>query len=185
MIMHKRVSEALAVIAAGSLGLSAFILPPQARSQETKQLCEVAMLNAKKRIEQGRDISVTTDITNGSDKYSNHPDGRPAIIVIWLDFPGSYGYRGVGSADDGVGSADDAVSVMESPRVQRAIASEIIKSCNSVGAVTFILKQQPPWATTVGLMRDCSIQKFECLLPDELPNDSSLPLRWGKELCSI
>jgi hypothetical protein len=178
MIMHKRLSEALAVIAAGSLGLSAFILPPQARSQETKQLCEVAMLNAKKRIEQGRDISVTTDITNGSEKYPDHPDGRPAIIVIWLDFPGSYGYRGVGSADD-------AVSVMESPVFQRAIASEIIKSCNSVGAVTFIFKQQPPWATTVGLITDGSIQKFECLLPDELPNDSSLPLRWGKELCSI
>jgi len=178
--MHKHSINALIFITAVSLGLSTFILPLQARSQETIQSCEVAMLNAKKRIEQGRAITVQTDITDGSEEYLDHPNGRPIIILVFLDFPGSFGYRGY---DDG--SVDDAVSVMESPVFQRAIASEIIKSCNSVGAVTFLLNQQPPWATTTGLMRDGSIQNFECLFPDELPDDGSLFLPWGQELCSI
>ena len=78
--MQKRLIDALAVIAAGSLSLSAFILPPQAKSQETGQPCEVAMLNAKKRIEQGRDITVMTNIEDGSKLYPDHPDGRPTII---------------------------------------------------------------------------------------------------------
>ncbi|HAX89687.1 MAG TPA: hypothetical protein DCY91_26375 [Cyanobacteria bacterium UBA11370] len=179
--MNKHFINALAVITAGSFGLSASILPPQARSQETTQSCEIGLLNSKNRIEQGRDITVTIDIIDGSEKYPDYPNGRPTIIFLFLDFPGSYGYRGYDSG----GSVDDAVSVMESPVFQRAIASEIINSCNSVGAVTFVLKGQPPWATTTGLMRDGSIQNFECLLPDELPDDDSPFLPWGQELCSI
>jgi hypothetical protein len=180
MIMHKHLINAFAVITAGSLGLSAFILPPQARSQETTQSCEIALSNAKNRIEQGRDITVEINIKDSSEEYPDHPDGRPRIIFLFLDFPGSDRY-----GNDGGGSADDAVSVMESPVFQRAIASEIIKSCNSVGAVTFFLNQQPAWATTVGLMRDGNIQNFKCLFPDELPDNSNLPLPWGQELCSI
>ncbi|NEP13421.1 MAG: hypothetical protein F6K14_25085 [Symploca sp. SIO2C1] len=116
--MHKRLINTLAMmIAAGSLSLSAFTLPPQARSQETPQPCEIALLNAENRIEQGRDIIVEIDIRDGSERYPDHPDGRPTIILLGLD-----------------GNAAD--SVMVSPVFQKAIASEIINSCNSVGAVT-------------------------------------------------
>lgn len=166
IIMHKRLNETLAVITAGSLGLSAFILSPSARSQETGQPCEVALLNAKKRIEQGRDIAVKTTITDGtradgSKRYSDHPDGRPTII--WLEVDGS--------------AAD---SVMVSSVFQKAIASEIIKSCNSVGAVTFI-RYRTGWSSTVGLMKDGSIQNFECLEHDPEKFRPS----WGQEFCSV
>jgi hypothetical protein len=168
MIMHKCLIIVLAVIAAGSgsLGLSAFILPPQARSQETGQSCEVAMLNAKKRIEQGRDITVITTITDGtlfdgSKRYPDHPDGRPTII--WLEVDGN--------------AAD---SVMESLVFQKAIASQIIKSCNSVGAVTFI-RYQTGWSSTVGLMRDGSIQNFECIDHDPEKGSPS----WGQNWCDV
>lgn len=161
MIMHKRLIEALAIIAAGSLGLSAFILPAKVRSKETEKSCEVVILNAKKHIKQGRNITVITNIKDGSELYPDHPDGRPNIIWIEVD-----------------GSAAD--SIMESPVLQKAIASEIIKSCNSVGAVTFI-RYQTGWAYTVGLMRDGSIQNFECL--DHVPEKFSPS--WGQEFCSL
>jgi len=164
--MHKRLINALIFIAAGSLGLSALILPLPARSQETIQSCEVALLNAKNRIEQERDIIVIMTITDGtlsdgSKIYPDHPDGRPTII--WLEVDGSA-----------------ANSVMESPVFQRAIASEIIKSCNSVGAVTFI-RYQTGWASTVGLIRDGSIQNFECVDYDPERGAPS----WGQERCDL
>ena len=161
MIIHKRLSEALAMIAAGSLGLSTVIGPPQARSQETTQSCEIALLHAKKRIEQGRDITVITNIKDGSELYSDHPDSRPKII--WLEVDGN--------------AAD---SVMESPVLQKAIASQIIKSCNRVGAVTFI-RYQTGWSSTVGLMRDGSIQNFECIEHDPEKGSPS----WGQNWCEL
>jgi hypothetical protein len=146
--------------------VSIFILPSKAISQETKQSCEVALLNAKRRIEQGRNITVITTVTDGtlsdgSKRYPDHPDGRPTII--WLEVNGS--------------AAD---SVMASPVFQRAIASEIIKSCNSVGAVTFI-RYQTGWISTVGLMRDGSIQNFECVDYDPERGNPS----WGQERCDL
>lgn len=161
MIMQKRLIDALAVIAAGSLSLSASILPPQARSQATGKSCEAVILNAKKRIEQGRDITVMTNIEDGSELYPDHPDDRPTIIKIIVN-----------------GRAAD--SVMESPVFQKALASEIIKSCNSVGAVTFI-RYQTGWSSTVGLMRDGSIQNFECIDHDPEKGSPS----WGQNWCDV
>jgi hypothetical protein len=159
--MPKHLINAFAVITAGFLGLSAFILPSQARSQETTQSCEIALSNAKNRIEQERDITVEIDIKDSSEEYPDHPDGRPTII--WFEVEGNA-----------------AESVMESPVFQRAIASEIIKSCNYVGAVTFGRKWTG-WISTVGLMRDGSIQNFECLEHDPRLGSPS----WGQEWCSI
>jgi hypothetical protein len=161
MIMHKTLINSLAVIAAGSLCLSAFILPPQARSQETGKSCEGVILNAKKRIEEGREITVTANIENGSELYPDHPDDRPTIIKIIVN-----------------GRAAD--SVMESPVFQKAIASEIIKSCNSVGAVTFGLYRSG-WTSTVGLMKDGSIQNFECIDHDPEKGRPS----WGQNWCDV
>ena len=161
MIRHKRLIEALAVIAAGSLGLFASILPPQARSQETGKSCEAVILNAKKRIEQGREITVMTNIEDGSELYPDHPDDRPTIIKIIVN-----------------GCAAD--SVMESPVFQKAIASEIIKSCNCVGAVTFGLYGSG-WTSMMGLMRDGTIQNFECIDHDPEKGSPS----WGQNWCDV
>jgi hypothetical protein len=166
MILHKTIIKVLAIITTGFLDIFTFTLTPKAISQETIQPCEVAMLNATKRIKQGRDITVITTVTDGtlsdgSKRYPDHPDGRPTII--WLEVDGS--------------AAD---SVMASPVFQRAIASEIIKSCNSVGAVTFI-RYQTGWASTVGLMRDGSIQNFECVNHDPGRGSPS----WGQDWCDI
>jgi len=165
---HKHLINAFAVITAGSLNLSAFILPSQARSQGTPQPCEIALLNAENRIEQGRDIIVEIDIRDGSEGYPDHPDGRPTIIWIAVD-----------------GSAAD--SVMVSPVFQQAIASEIIKSCNSVGAVAFN-RSQTGWSSRVGLMRDGNIQHFECA--EDHIEDYNIPfpseaVRWGLQWCTL
>ncbi|MBD1936745.1 hypothetical protein [Microcoleus sp. FACHB-68] len=159
--MHKYLIEALAVITAGTLGLSALILPSPARSQETKESCELGILNAKNRIEEGRDITVITNVIDASKKYPDHPDNRPRIVMIAVD-----------------GIAAD--SIMVSPVFRRAITSEIIKSCNSVGAVTFN-RYQTSWLITVGLMKDGSIQNFQCLLKDRRTARPS----WGEEWCDI
>ena len=156
--MHKPFTEALAVITIGTLGLSAFVLPPQARSEERKS-CEVAIVDARERLEKGRDITVMTDIVDRSEAYSDSPDGRPLIVDIVVD-----------------GSAAD--SVMNSPVLQKALTSEIIKSCDSVGAVTFA-RYQSGWTSTIGLMAGGNIQQFECVEPGQ--DDPS----WGQEYCGL
>jgi hypothetical protein len=163
MIRHKHLSKAFAVIATGSLGLSAFILPLQVRSEETGKSCEIVIMNAKKRIEQEREITVMTNVIDGSEKYPSHPLDRPTIINVLVE-----------------GSAAD--SIMVSPVFQKAVASEIIKSCTSVGAVTFG-RYQTGWTSTVGLIREGSIQHFECLDDYDERGPSQVP--WGQEWCSL
>ncbi len=70
---------------------------------------------------------------------------------------------------------------MESPVFQRAIASQIINSCNSVGAVSFG-RYQTGWIDTIGLMRDGTIQKFECA-EDHIEDYNPETLRWGQQWC--
>lgn len=161
LIMHKYLIEALAVIIASTLVLSTLILPLPARSQETIKSCELVIQNAKKRIEQGRRITVTTNIIDVSKKYPDHPNDRPTIVMIAVDGQAAY-------------------AMMVSPVFRRAIASEIIKSCNSVGAVTFN-RSQSAWLVTVGLMKDGSIENFECILQDRQKD----PPSWGQEWCEI
>lgn len=159
--MHKHRIAALAVTVAGSFGLPAFVLPPQAQalSQQTNKPCEVAIVNARERIEKGRRITVTTDIADRSEIYSNPPNGRPLLVTIIVD-------------------GDAADSVMSSPVFQKAIASEIIKSCGSIGAVTFG-RQETDWSITFGIMSGGTIKSFECIDPD--PEVNKIP--WGQQVC--
>src|SRR5919202_4018893 len=131
------ISNTLVCITAGTLGLSALVFPSQVRSES----CEASIRGAKERIERGRNITVMSDTVDGSQTYPNHPNGRPRIVT----------FRFQGKAAD---------SVMESPAFQKAIASESIKSCGSVGAVTFG-RNQTDWSITLGLMSNGSIEKFE------------------------
>ncbi len=157
--MQKFFANAIVFLAAGSLNLSAFALPPQAKSEQTRKSCETAVADSKVRIEKGKDITVTTDIASRSETYPNHPSGRPLFVTIIVD-----------------GNAAD--SVMLSPAFQKAIASEIIESCGSVGAVTFG-KQATDWSITLGVMSDGRIEGFKCIDPD--PEVDRIP--WGQQIC--
>jgi hypothetical protein len=158
-MMQKFFANTVIFIAVGSLGLSASVLPSQAQSEQTRKSCETAIVDGKGRIERGRDITVRTDITDWSEIYSNPPNGRPLSVTI------------------GVGG-DAASSVMESPVFQKAIASDIIKYCSSVGSVTFHMRESD-WAVTSGIMPDGTIQDFECT--DPAP-EGQKP-RWGQQSC--
>lgn len=163
MIRYQRLSQSLAAIVAGSFGLSAFILPLQVRSEETGKSCEVVLMNAKKRIEQEKEITVMTNVIDSSERYPAHPPGRPTMIMVVVD-------------------GREADSIMVSPVFQKAIASEIIQSCTSVGAVTFG-QYQTGWTSTVGLMAEGSIQHFECL--DDYGEQGPSQVSWGQEWCSL
>lgn len=157
--MQKFLANAIVFITAGSLSLSGVVSALQAKSQEIESACQAAIRAAGRRIEQGRSITVMTDTVDQSELYPNHPDGRPLIVEIVVD-----------------GNAAD--SVMLSSVFQKAIASEIIKSCDSVGGVIFG-RRETDWYFTLGLMPNGAIQFFECIDPDPERND----LTWGQQVC--
>jgi hypothetical protein len=159
-MMQKFLANVIIVIAAGSLGLSAVVLPSSVRSEPKRQTCEAAIGNGRERITAGRSITIVrTSIVDGSQDYSDHPDDRPQIVQFRLD-----------------GKAAD--SVMESPVFQKAIALKIINSCGSVGAVIFE-RDRTDWSTTFGLMPNGTIKQFECVDPDPERNKIS----WGQQVC--
>ncbi len=159
-MMQKFLANAIVVIAAGSLSLSVVGLPTQVRSESKGQICEAAIANGRERITTGRSVRiVSSNIEDGSQIYPDHPDGRPQIVQFRLD-----------------GEAAD--SVMNSPVFKKAIASEIINSCGSVGAVIFG-RDQTDWYSTFGLMPSGTIKQFECVDPDPERNNSS----WGQQVC--
>jgi hypothetical protein len=157
-MMQKFLTNAI-VITAVSLSLSGFALPPQAKSEPTRKSCETAIADGRGRIEKGRDITATTDIEDHSEIYPNHPNGRPLFVTIIVD-----------------GNAAD--SVMSSPVFQKAITSEIIKSCDSVGAVRFG-RQATDWSITFGMMSGGTIESFECIDP----NPEVDTISWGQQVC--
>jgi hypothetical protein len=159
-MMQKFLANAIVVIAAGSLSLSAIGLPSQVRSEPKRQTCEAAIANGRERITTGRSVTIASfNILDDSQTYPDHPDGRPQIVRIRLD-----------------GKAAD--EVMNSPVFQKAIASEIINSCGSVGAVNF-QRNQTDWSSTFGLMPNGTIKQFECVEPGPGRNRVS----WGQESC--
>ncbi len=159
--MQENLTKTVLIIATVFFGVSALVLPPQAKSEETGKSCQVAMSAAKERIEQGRNITVKIDATDNSKAYPDYPKGRSERARVGL-----------------IGR--DADSVMSSPVFQKAIATEIIRSCNSIGAVSFN-KYQTGWTSTIGLMSDGTIQSFKCYEADE----GTPRLSWGLEYCEL
>jgi len=158
-MMQKFLANTIVIVTTGVLGLSAFALPQQAKSEQTRKSCEVAIANAKERITTGRNITFSSSIVDDAQTYPDHPDNRPQIVQIRLD-----------------GQAAD--SVMESPVFQKAIASKIINSCTTVGAVIFA-RQKTDWSSTFGLMSSGTIKQFQCVDPDPEGNKPS----WGQTVC--
>jgi short subunit dehydrogenase-like uncharacterized protein len=163
--MQKSFTKTVLIIATGFLGFFPLVLPLEAKSQETGKSCEAAMNAAKERIERGRNITVKISVRDNSRAYSDHPSGRPDDVGLIL----------VGSI---IGS--DADSVMASPVFQKAIATEIIRSCNSIGSVTFN-KNLTGWTSTIGLMSDGTIQLFKCYEYDQ----GRSRLSWGLQNCDL
>jgi hypothetical protein len=129
-----------------------------AESERTENSCKVAMNTAKERIKRGRDLRIVS--FENVDAPPDHPNGRPLILQIVLE-----------------GKA--AESVMSSPVFQKALASEIIRSCNSVSAVNFGMYRSG-WGSMTGLMPDRTIQPFQCLEPG-----SELKVSWGQQVCGL
>lgn len=137
-----------------------FSSPVWAGSEKAEASCEAAITNAKERIVRGRNLTVVkVNSRDNSKNYLNPPASRPLIMSIYL-------------------SGRATASVMNSPVFQKAIASDIIKSCTSVGAVAFVM-DQTDWVSLVGLMPDGTIQQFECVSPD---GEGGKP-QWGKYYC--
>ncbi len=157
-MMQKFFVNTIVFFAAGSLGLSAFALSPQVKSEQTRKSCETAIADGRGRIEKGRDITVRTDIQDLSKLYSNPPSGRPLSVIITV-------------------GGNAAGSVMQSPVFQKAIVSEIIKSCDSVGAVDFG-KYKTDWSFTFGLMPSGTIERFKCIDAPQVNRIS-----WGQQVC--
>lgn len=146
------------LLALSSSMANLFCSPAQAENEQDSSACEAAITSAKERIFRGRNITAVK--VNASDhNYLNPPASRPLIIHLSL-------------------SGEATPSVMESPVFQKAIASEIIKSCTSVGAVAFS-QAQTDWVSQVGLMPNGTIQQFECVTP----NGENRALPWGKYPC--
>jgi hypothetical protein len=158
-MMQKFLANTVVIVATGALGLSTFALPEQVKSEQTRKSCEVAIATAKKRITTGRSITISSNVVDGAQTYADHPDNRPQIVQIRLD-------------------GQSADSVMESPVFQKAIASKIINSCSTVGAVIFA-RQQTDWSSTFGLMSSGTIKQFQCVDPDPEGNKPS----WGQTVC--
>ena len=137
-----------------------FSSPAWAGSEKAEASCEAVIRNAKERIVRGRNITIVdVNFRDNSSNYLNPPANRPLIVTITLN---------------GIATA----SVMESPVFQKAIASDILKSCSSVAAVDFG-KYKTDWSSKVGLMTNGTIQKFECVTPSR----ESGKLPWGQYYC--
>ena len=137
-----------------------FSSPAKAGSEKANASCEAAITNAKERIVRGRNLTVVKVKTRDNSKnYLNPPAGRPLIMSIYL-------------------SGRATASLMNSPVFQKAISSDLIKSCTSVGAVAFLM-DQTDWVSEVGLMPNGTIQQFECISPD---GEGGKP-PWGKYYC--
>ncbi len=163
--MQKSFTKTILIIATSFLVFFPLVLPLEAKSQETGKSCEAAINAAKERIERGRNITVKISVRDNSKAYSDHPSSRPDDVGLVL----------VGSI-----TGSDADSVMSSPVFQKAIATEIIRSCNSISSVTFN-KNLTGWSSTIGLMSDGTIQPFKCYEFDQGRRD----LPWGFQNCDV
>lgn len=134
------------------------------RAEGKPRDCTMTIATAQKRLTTGRDVEVNIKSFDISEDYPDHPDNRPMTYLLILK-----------------GAATE--SIMRSPRFQKAIATEIIKSCESVGVVTFGM-DGTGWGQSVGVLPGGRIDNFECV---EHPGSRGVPkkLIWGQEFCNI
>jgi len=134
------------------------------RAEGKPRDCTMTIAAAQKRLTTGRDVEVNIKSFDISESYPDHPDDRPMTYLLVLK-----------------GAATE--SIMRSPRFQKAIATEIIKSCGSVGVVTFGM-DGTGWGQSVGVLPGGRVDNFECV---EHIGSRGVPkkLIWGQEFCNL
>ena len=155
------------LIATGIIALNTFSvlnLSPPVKAEPKLRDCTMTIATAQKRLTTGRDVEVNIKSFDISESYPDHPDDRPMTYLLVLK-----------------GAATE--SIMRSPRFQKAIATEIIKSCGSVGVVTFGM-DGTGWGQSVGVLPGGRVDNFECV---EHLGSRGLPRKiiWGQEFCNL
>ncbi|MGL5794777.1 MAG: hypothetical protein ACRC2R_09205 [Xenococcaceae cyanobacterium] len=152
--MHK-------IFIAGLIALDTLLLsvvPVVAQEFNETRKCRAAIIAAKNRIENGRQIKIVYfDRRNLSSTYPDYPKNRPYQYVFGME-----------------GAATN--SIMNSSVLVKSVATQIINSCNSVSLVSFG-PYATGWQETNGLMPDGSVKSFGC-------NDFNEYLKWGKQYCT-
>jgi hypothetical protein len=125
-----------------------------------KQQCLSAITEAKNKLENGRQLKITSFYINDVGS-SDHPQNRPHAL--------SFSMQGAS-----VGS------VLTSPVFMNSIAEKVINNCNSVSMVAFALTDTD-WAEAFGLMPNQKVEPFKC--PSYIEDIYTHNYRWG-EACS-
>jgi hypothetical protein len=123
--------------------------------------CIASLVNAQSTIQSGRDAFTSLRLYDIADIYQNSPQSRP------------YGYSLIIN-----GSATDYI--LQSKQFMKAIASNIINNCPSIGLVEFE-QANSSYGVPIGYFDDGSIRIFKCA--DE--NLKTHRIEWGDNMCGL
>jgi hypothetical protein len=151
--------------------LSLMVIYPQISYAQDSNECKSVILSAQKKLQSGRRLRVSSQISNFRDNtqsYPDHPTNRPQDYLFAME-----------------GSA--ATSIMKSTQLMNAISTKIIQSCSSVGSVTFGISNSGAFRST-GIFPDGQIKIFKCaeefgIYPGRA-NTGQSP-KWGMQYCSL
>lgn len=129
------------------------------RLAQASRNCNNALQNAATRIRSGRNISVSLESFNLSERYDEFPRNHPL----------GYSFSLNGTSTE---------SIMRSPQFMASISQSIMMACEPAGAVGF-LANQAGWYVTFGLMENDRVSRFQCVEPG-----SRLSRRWGYQGCA-
>jgi len=152
------------LIATGIIALNTFTilnLPASVRAEDERD-CTAALSKAQRQIETGRSVDVSIRISDISEGYPDHPDGRPMSYEFVLQ-----------------GTASGAI--MNSPKFMKAIATNVIQNCGSVGVVHFGVWGSG-WGSSVGVLPSGQLDFFQCV---DFEERNPPTLSWGQEVCNL
>ena len=122
--------------------------------------CRTAVNAVKNRLEQLKRVRVAFT-SNNPHGYTRYPRNRPSEFRVAL-------------------AGDGAWNVLASPVLMKTMATRVVVKCGSIGIVDFGIAQTDA-GETYGLMQNGSVEKFQCLSPDDPRADRTL--QWGYTIC--
>lgn len=143
--------------------LSALLLEPS-------EQCSATLSAVIQSMETGRDVRVLPSLLQLIDRYTSVPEGKPDGVEIGL-------------------SGTATPSVMASSQLIKYVASRLIESCTSVGAVAFkpesyaeerVFGYSP--AKAFEAPAENPVEEFNCTAPADSRFESRSP--WGQKHCS-
>lgn len=129
------------------------IQPIQGESTECHQQLE----NSRQQITQINNLEL---VKAESGKYTYAEAGRPGQVTHSINF-----------IVEGKGGSN----LINSPALQKSIATEILTQCEKVGSVIFVVNNSD-WAEVIGKMEDGSVQSFACA-------EDLTDISWGLQPC--